>query len=65
MQLANDYGQRPRTLRFCFVLAVFTCLNFPLGTALGVFAIVVLNRPAMKALFQGLPAAGTAIPPVS
>ncbi|MFY9983330.1 MAG: hypothetical protein WAK31_01170 [Chthoniobacterales bacterium] len=51
--------------RFCFVLAVFTCLNFPLGTALGVFAIVVLNRPPVKAIFQGLPALGTAIPPVS
>ena len=50
---------------FCFVLAVFTCLNFPLGTALGVFTIVVLNRPSVKALFQGLPAAGPAIPPVS
>ena len=50
---------------FCFVLAVFTCLNFPLGTALGVFAIVVLNRPSVKALFQGLPALGTAMPPVS
>jgi len=51
--------------RFCFVLAVFTCLNFPLGTALGVFAIMVLNRPSVKALYQGLPAAETAIPPIS
>jgi hypothetical protein len=46
---------------FCFVLAVFTCLNFPLGTALGVFTIVVLNRPSVKALFQGLPASETVI----
>lgn len=51
--------------RLCFVLAVFTCLNFPLGTVLGVFAIVVLNRPSVRALFQGLPAIGTAIPPFS
>jgi hypothetical protein len=50
---------------FCFVLAVLTCLNFPLGTALGVFTIVVLNRPSVKALFQGLPATGPVIPPVS
>jgi hypothetical protein len=50
---------------FCFVLALFTCLNFPLGTALGVFAIIVLNRPSVKALFQGLPAIGTVMPPVS
>jgi hypothetical protein len=51
--------------RLCFVLAVFTCLNFPLGTALGIFAIVVLNRPSVKALFLGLPATGTAMPPIS
>ena len=47
--------------RFCFVLAIFTCLNFPLGTALGVFTIIVLNRPSVKALFQGLPASGSVI----
>jgi hypothetical protein len=51
--------------RFCFILAVFTCLNFPLGTALGVFAIVVLNRPSVKALFQRLPDTGTPTPPIS
>jgi hypothetical protein len=50
---------------FCFVLAVFTCLNFPLGTALGVFAIVVLNRPSVKALFQRLPDTGTPTAPIS
>ena len=32
--------------------------DFPLGTALGVFAIVVLNRPSVRALFHGLPATG-------
>jgi hypothetical protein len=51
--------------RFCFVLAVITCLNFPLGTALGVFAIVVLNRPSVKALFHRLPTAGIPTPPIS
>jgi hypothetical protein len=50
---------------FCFILAVFTCLNFPLGTALGVFAIIVLNRPSVKALFQRLPDTGTPPPPIS
>jgi hypothetical protein len=36
---------------FCFFLAVFTCLNFPLGAALRVFAIVVLDRPSVKSAF--------------
>jgi hypothetical protein len=51
--------------RFCSILAVFTCLNSPLGTALGVFAIVVLNRPSVKALFQRLPDTGIPTPPIS
>jgi hypothetical protein len=63
--IAGRKYAKPEGYRFCFVLAVFTCLNFPLGTALGVFAIVVLNRPSVKARFQGLPATEIAIPPIS
>ena len=36
---------------FCFVVACITCMMFPFGTALGVFTIVVLNRPTVKQLF--------------
>ena len=52
---------------FCFVLAVITCLNVPIGTVLGVFSIMVLNRPTVKALFRGeaLPATPLGTPPVS
>jgi hypothetical protein len=50
---------------FCFVLAIISCLNFPLGTALGVFAIIVLNRPSVKALFQPPPVGHIPTPPVS
>lgn len=35
---------------FCFVIAAITCL-FPLGTVLGVFTIIVLVRPSVKARF--------------
>jgi hypothetical protein len=63
--IAGRKYANPEGYRFCFVLAVFTCFNFPLGTALGVFAIMVLNRPSVKALFQNLPGTGIAIPPVS
>jgi hypothetical protein len=34
-----------------FVTACLSCMNVPIGTALGVFAILVLNRPSVKALF--------------
>ena len=34
-----------------FAMAIVACLNAPLGTALGVFALVVLNRESVKELF--------------
>lgn len=36
---------------FCFVVACLTCLNVPLGTALGIFTVLVLSRPSVKQLF--------------
>lgn len=36
----------------CFAVACVICLNMPLGTALGIFTIVVLNRPSVKATFS-------------
>ena len=41
-----------RRWAFVFVVACFQCISIPLGTALGVFTIVVLNRPSVKALFE-------------
>ncbi len=41
-----------RRYTFCFVLAGLECvLCNPLGTVLGVFTIIVLLRPSVKALF--------------
>ncbi len=36
---------------YCMVIAALCCLSFPLGTALGVFSLVVLARPSVKGLF--------------
>ncbi len=36
---------------FCVVISAFNCLSLPLGTALGVFSILVLQRSSVKALF--------------
>ena len=41
-----------RRRTFCLVVAALSCLSFPLGTALGVFTIIVLSRPSVKALFE-------------
>jgi hypothetical protein len=43
-------SQRKKHL-FCLVMAGVSCLFVPLGTALGVFSIIVLTRPSVKELF--------------
>jgi hypothetical protein len=46
-----------KRLTFCFVVACIQCVNMPLGTLLGVFTIIVLNRPSVRALFAAGPGA--------
>ena len=41
--------RKRRTL--CFVVACLMLPSFPLGTILGVFTIIVLNRPSVRELF--------------
>jgi hypothetical protein len=48
---------------FCVVVAALCCAFFPFGTALGVFTILVLTRPTVKAIFQQQSALGA--PPAS
>lgn len=40
-----------RSYLFCIVVAAVLCVFMPLGTLLGVFTIVVLQRPTVKARF--------------
>ena len=42
---------RRRHYIFCLVAAAISCLFMPFGTVLGVFTIIVLSRPSVKALF--------------
>lgn len=45
---------------FCLVIGAIECIFMPVGTVLGVFTIVVLSRPSVKAMFnQGAVAAGS------
>ena len=39
---------------FAFVMACIECLFIPFGTILGVFAIVVLSRESVRALFAAM-----------
>jgi hypothetical protein len=41
-----------RGFTYCLVIAGIECLFMPFGTVLGVFTIVVLMRPSVKALFD-------------
>ncbi|EMI18629.1 putative membrane protein [Rhodopirellula maiorica SM1] len=44
---------------FCLVMAAVECMFMPFGTVLGVFTILVLMRPSVKALFGNSAAATT------
>jgi hypothetical protein len=43
--------QNCRNHLFCLIIAGIACLNFPLGTILGVFTIIVLQRESVRAKF--------------
>ncbi len=49
--LTGRWISERRNRAFCFVMGCISCLSVPLGTALGVFTIVVLQRPSVRALF--------------
>jgi len=43
--------RRRKRATLSFVTACLCCLNIPLGLTLGIFTILVLNRPSVKALY--------------
>jgi hypothetical protein len=51
--------QQRRRLTLCTVVAAVSCAFMPLGTILGVFTLITLNKPSVKILFE------SAAPPVS
>jgi hypothetical protein len=53
--LAARWLAARRNRIFCFVVAALGCAAFPLGTALGVFTILVLQRPSVRAMFDQPP----------
>ena len=44
--------QKRKRRVLCLVTAGLSLISFPFGTALGVFTIIVLQRPAIVAAFQ-------------
>jgi hypothetical protein len=48
---------------FCVVISALNCMSLPFGTALGVFSLIVLQRPSVKALFASIRTT-TGVPPI-
>ena len=53
LAIAGYCLSRRKKWLFCCVVAGISCLNAPLGTALGVCTLLVLLRPTVKDLFAG------------
>ncbi|MEX0655574.1 MAG: hypothetical protein WD534_14705 [Phycisphaeraceae bacterium] len=49
---AGRFLQEQRRWLFCMIVAAASCLFMPLGTVLGVFTIIVLNRDTVRARFN-------------
>jgi len=43
---------RRRRYTLCMVAAAISCLFMPFGTVLGIFTLIVLNKPSVRALFD-------------
>ncbi len=57
--LTGRFLARRQHPTFCIVVSALDCMCMPLGTALGVFTILVLQRPSVKEMFTGsMPSAG-------
>jgi hypothetical protein len=50
--IAGQYLTQRRNRTFCVVISALNCLSAPFGTVLGVFTIVVLARPSIRAMFD-------------
>jgi hypothetical protein len=53
--LAGSRLRRHSNYTYCLVVAALECMFTPIGTVLGVFTIIVLVRPTVKALFGESP----------
>lgn len=49
--LSGRHLKRRTGYMFSFVLACIACINVPIGTILGIFTIIVLNRDSVKAAY--------------
>ena len=48
--------EQRRRPTLCIVVAAISCAFMPLGTILGVFTLILLNKPSVRSLFETAPA---------
>ena len=53
--IAGRSLSRRRHYTFCTVIAGIACIFMPFGTVLGIFTLIVLSRPSVKAMFTAQP----------
>jgi hypothetical protein len=58
--ITGYFLSKRRKYTFCLVVAGVECIFVPFGTVLGIFTIIVLVRPTVKALFEVNPATNVA-----
>lgn len=56
---AGRFIDRRRHHTFCMVVAGVSCIFFPLGTALGVFSLILLMKPEVRTMFDNPPLEGS------
>lgn len=49
--IASKRIQERNGLTFVYIVSALNCLWMPIGTALGVFTFIVINRPSVRAMF--------------
>lgn len=50
--IAGRFLARRKRYLFCMVMAAMSCMCMPFGTILGIFTIIVLQRPSVKEQFK-------------
>jgi heme/copper-type cytochrome/quinol oxidase subunit 2 len=53
--LVARYLSRRTHHTYCMVMSGINCLSIPFGTALGIFTILTLQKPSVRATFDGAP----------
>jgi hypothetical protein len=52
LAVAGNFLSKQKHYLFCLIMAGIACVFTPFGTVLGIFTIMVLTRPSVKALFN-------------